>query len=122
MAEFPGILRFPKRECQKTMPEQVLRRFRSLVIFQVFGARHEQVSILQQSYGNKRRVMQLFIDSKREINPFDDLIYDAFGDENLNSDVGINCLESHDDWRQYGIRDAWGSGDSQCPGDMRQVV
>ena len=41
--------------------------------------------------------MQLFIDSKREINPFDDLIHDAFGDENLNSHVGVNCLESHDD-------------------------
>jgi len=85
------------------MTEQFLRRLRPLVTFQVFGTRHEQVSILQQSYRNERRVMQFFIDSKREINPFDDLIHDAFGDENLNSDVGVNCLESHDDRRQDGI-------------------
>jgi hypothetical protein len=47
--------------------------------------------------------MQLFIDAKSEINPFDDLIHDAFGDENLNPDVGVNCLESHDDRCQQGI-------------------
>ena len=45
--------------------------------------------------------MQFFIDSKREINPFDDLIDDAFGDENLNSDVGVSCLESHYNDRRF---------------------
>src|SRR5262245_35628706 len=103
MTEFPGILGFPKRECQKMMTEQFLRPFRPLVIFQIFGTRHEQVSIRQQSYGNERGVMQLFIDSKREINPFDNLIHDTFGDENLNSDVGVSCLKSYDDRRQQGI-------------------
>ena len=97
MAEFPRVLGSPERECQEPMTEQFFRCLGSLVTFQIFRARHEQVSILQQSYGNERRVMQLFVDSKREINPFDDLIHDAFGDENLNSHVGVNCLESHDD-------------------------
>src|SRR5215469_3776606 len=122
MTEFPGILGFPKRKCQKMMTEQFLWPSRPLVISQIFGTRNEQVSIRQQSYGNERGVMQLFIDAKSEINPFDDLIHDAFGDENLNSDVGVSCLESHDDRRQHGIRDARGSGDSQCPRDMRQMV
>ena len=82
------------------MTEQFLRPFRPLVIFQIFGTRHEQVSIRQQSYSNERGVMQLFIDAKSEINPFDDLIHDAFGDENLNLDVRISCLKSYNDRRQ----------------------
>ena len=85
------------------MTEQFLGFFGTFVIFQVLGTRHEQVPIGQQSYGNERRVMQLFIDSKREINSFGDLIHDAFGDENLNPDVGVYCLESHDDRCQHGI-------------------
>jgi len=72
------------------MTEQFLRRPRPLVTFQIFGTGYEQVSIPQQPYGNERRIMQPFIDSKCEINPFDDLIHDPFGDENLNSDLGVN--------------------------------
>lgn len=85
------------------MTEQFLGFLGTFVSFQVLGTRHEQMPIGQQSYGNERRIMQLFINPKCEIDSFGYLIHDAFGDEHLNPDVGVNCLESHDDRRQEGI-------------------
>ncbi len=103
------------------MPEQVLWAGGRLVFRQIGGAGDELMAVGKDTAGNECGVFHR-ADAEGEVDAFVDLIDKAFGDQNLDADVGMLLLEGADDGRDKRVGDAGRSIESQDAGDPGGVV
>src|SRR6516165_3064288 len=94
MNETPAVHRFPEGECKQAVIEQVLRLLRLLFAScQVCWACQKLMPVGQNFASDERGILESWINTECQINALSNVIDNPVGDEHLDADLWVGCLE-----------------------------